>query len=228
MRIEALRIRPDFSETPYVVVRYCDMWFLAERGRIIKGFWDQWHLAFVKNLPSQWMKRSLRSSRRSSQNISSTVPVSFLSQHVLKASFKFLEEPVNAFPHCWVTSTGDATEKEPVTVLTTWFCFCENSLQRQREEAREKSLEKATQASWTGRMFEVAECFDLRVPVLHHLSPAGLTRGAKRTALRSISHKPSRHLGYKTKPRNVFSRPFEALDHPLKNSTLFSQEKPYF
>lgn len=145
--------RPYFNETPYVVIRYCDTCLWTERGRIIKGFLDHCCLAFVKNLPSQWMKRSFRSFRRSNQKISSTVLVSFLSQHVLKEIFKFLEESINSLPHCWVISTGDATETELVTALTTWFCFCENSLQHKREEGRKKSLEKATWSSWSGRMF---------------------------------------------------------------------------
>lgn len=138
--------------------------FWTEWGRIIKGFLDQCCLAFVKNIPSQWMKKSFRSSRRPKEKISSTVLVSFLSQRVLKENFRFLQEPINSFPHCWIIPTGDATETEPVTVLTTWFCFCENVLQHKREEGREKSLEKATWSSWSGRSIHRSQHLGTHAP----------------------------------------------------------------
>lgn len=89
--------------------------------------------------------------KRSEKKVSSVL-LFLLSQHVLKENLKFLEEPVNSSPHCWIISTGDATKTEPVTALITWFRFCENSLHHKREEGKEKSLKKATWSFWTGRM----------------------------------------------------------------------------
>ena len=164
------------------------------------------------------MKRPFRSSRRSKWKISSTVLISFLSQHVLKQKFRFLEEPINPFPHCWIISTGDATETEAVTALTACFCFCENSLQRKREEGREKSLEKATWFSWSARMLVLFSA----LPQMHEERGGGRHPGAISQRHQVIF--PGQITDYLKKRLEVlgwsndttFPRSFSCMKHPFR------------